>query len=166
VGRACEEQQMMSSTTAARWAGAGILVATAVVGAVAVPGRGEAASRAHTVHLVAAPTGFDQVDNGSPGASVGDVVVDRFRLRRQGHGYGRGEQYCVLTDRRRHGALCTGSLSLPGGTIVLAGTATRSRVTSLPVVGGTGRYRGTSGLAVFTPHGRSIALDLRLEASR
>jgi len=121
---------------------------------------------AYPHHLTGTAKGFQQVDNAPKGDSMGDVIVDTFALARSGHALGTAIQYCVLAEPDHGLAQCTGTLPLPGGRITMGGEVDGSRVTRMPVLGGTGRYQHASGVAVFTPHGEAISVDLHLSGVR
>jgi hypothetical protein len=144
------------------------VAATTVALALAMSGSASAgaARRPSYPHRLEATTAsFKQVDQPPSGDSVGDEAIDTFTLSRNGTKVGSGFQLCVLaaTDGR---ALCSASLTLPGGHLSLAGGVNGSRVTRMPVVGGDGRYHRAGGVLVFTPHGEAVTVDLHLTGIR
>ena len=131
-------------------------VALIAVGAAAVTratagARGTAILAPRTLHLVEEGGGLEVVDN-PPKArhrfdfSPGDiVVVTRSVVEPDGRHAGSLRLVCVTTTATTQ--QCTGSETLAGGTLELAGVSSPSATTTAAVIGGTGRYhsvRGTS----------------------
>jgi hypothetical protein len=146
--------------------GTTIAVGGLVAAAAVPPAAGAAQARSQTVRLEGTPTGFKAVDIAPKGDSMGDQNIDTFSLRKGSSRYGTGVQVCVLASPSAGTAQCNATLLLPRGEIVLDGAVTGARVTRMPIVGGSGKYRGSGGVAVFTPHGQTITVDLHLRGLR
>jgi hypothetical protein len=143
------------------------IAVSGLVAAAAVPATADAAqARSQTIRLVGTPTGFKAIDIAPKGDSMGDQNIDTFALRKGASHYGTGVQVCVLANPSSGTAQCNGTLLLPRGEVVLDGAVTGARVTRMPIVGGSGRYRGVGGVAVFTPHGQTITVELHLRGLR
>ncbi|MDZ7752366.1 MAG: dirigent protein [Gammaproteobacteria bacterium] len=85
------------------------------------------------------------VDLGEPGDSTGDLLTfDQPLLNETGEPIGTNSGFCVRT-RIGHSYQCQWTLSLPDGTIQVAGREFDEGATMIPIVGGTGAYAGAAG---------------------
>lgn len=131
---------------------AGVVVA-AVAGAAAggtpAQARQTRAGTERTLHLVEKGGGLSVVDN-PPKAkhqfdfSPGDiVVVTRDVFEASGNRAGSLRLVCVATTATTQH--CSGTETLPGGTLELAGVSSPAPSTTVAVLGGTGTYAGARG---------------------
>jgi len=108
-------------------------------------------SDARTIRATLVPTDFAQIDNGTQGTSLGDVVVFSGPLLRDGKQVGRADVICtfVLTTATREEAQCPGTAELPGGQITVGGViVNRSLTFTLPITGGSGEFQEAEGQLV------------------
>ena len=122
--------------------------------------------RAVSRHFVAAPTGFHQVDVAPAGDSAGDEIVDVFTLSHGGRRVGRLLQVCTLVAPKKGLAHCRGTATVHGDRLEVAGIVDGSRVTTLAVSGGTGRFRSAGGALRAVPHGRQVQVLISLDGER
>ena len=142
-------------------AAAGSAVVLTAGAATAGPGADGATIRV-TEKIVA----FTEVDAGPDGLSQGDSFVYRSDLLAGGKKVGRGGGECV-SIRPAAGGLgltnCDSALELDGGQIAFTGlfdfTGKRG---SLPVIGGTGRFRDAAGQLDWATHGELYRMTVRL----
>jgi hypothetical protein len=111
-----------------------------------------ASAQLRTLRLVEKGGGVKVVDN-PPKAkhqydfSAGDiVVVTRVIYGRNGPRIGSLRLVCMATSATTQE--CTGSETLLGGSLEVAGLSTPARATTAAVIGGTGAYSGASGTSV------------------
>jgi hypothetical protein len=107
------------------------------------------------LHLLAREVEETYVDVGAPDYSQGDVFVFNNHLFRKGKKVGEDGGTCTVSRVAPDGAstiYCTGSNSLPGGQIATAGLVDygpeeefKQDPYSLPITGGTGKYRKARG---------------------
>jgi hypothetical protein len=112
--------------------------------------------KALTIAVTSVVSGRTSTDKPPKGASVGDEIhfTDRLLNRRAQFGKKTNEQ--VGTDRGTltvtgaHSARLDGEAKLPDGTIIFRGAMTPSANNSVtvPVVGGTGKYKNATGVLV------------------
>ena len=107
-----------------------------------------------TLHLVEKGGGLKIIDN-LPKAkhpfdfSAGDlVIVSRDIFTSAGRRTGSLQLTCIATTATTQ--QCTGSETLSGGMLELAGVSAPSPSTVVAVVGGTGRYTGARGSSIST----------------
>ena len=140
-------------------AAAAIALAGGTAAASAGPGGG-----AKTIHLSEATPDIKPafVDTGTPGASVGDIVVVRDGMLPSGT----LNQVCTLVHVAGNPFTsdyeCTGSIALPNGTITMAGpfNATKAEQTSA-ITGGTGAYAKARGEIVVRAEADEFLVQLR-----
>jgi hypothetical protein len=131
-------------------AAAAAITATAMLGpagAFAAPSQG----RTTTIALVAHFTKASLVDAGDPGPSAGDQQVVAGTLTKGNAKAGRFGFICEFLTTGAHAAEeCSGTGSLSGGTITVAGASRQSDTDhKWAVVGGTGAYRNATGQALI-----------------
>ena len=131
------------------------LVPLVVVLALAVIGSGALATasatgpvQTMTLTTLDIPRSEVYVDAGAKGESVGDTVIFRETLLRNGRKAGTVSIMCVATSRST--SRCWGTLRMSGATLDAAGDVLFAKTFSLPVVGGTGTYAGASGELTIT----------------
>jgi len=94
------------------------------------------------------------VDNGPAGDSAGDVFVFQQAIRREREGsqIGSDRASCTRTTRDEQEYLCSGVFLLPRGQITIQGIEPPPGVNRHPLIvtGGSGRYRGVSGVIRVT----------------
>ncbi len=91
------------------------------------------------------------IDLGKTGDSQGDTFVfDQPLLDDEGENLGNNSGYCVRT-RPGEFSECQWTLTMSDGSISVAGREAEGGISSVPIVGGTGAYRGVSGELVTTP---------------
>ncbi len=148
-----------------------VLASATTIGiAVSAGASTSARPQVQTLTLVAHPIGGGSVDNPPKGPSLGDTFYESSVLT-DAAGHRRGTALLngqLVAGNPAHGMeLVATSASLPGGTLsALGGHATVDRFT-LPVLGGTGRYLGTTGTLTISPaaHGTD-RIVLKLERTR
>ncbi len=140
-----------------------LLVAAAVAGVAGVAVQANAAP-VRTLHLVERGGGLAVVDNPPKAAhrydfSAGDiVVVSRDLYAPGGARAGSLRLVCVATTATTQ--QCSGTESLAGGTLELAGVSGPAPSTTVAVIGGTGAYGGARGTSVSTDrHGGGDVAD-------
>lgn len=91
-----------------------------------------------------------RVDLGEAGDSVGDLVVfDQPLLDAHGTRIGTNSGVCIRT-RVAHSYQCQWTLTLPDGSIQVAGRETDQGTSAISIVGGTGVYAHISGVMLST----------------
>ncbi len=86
------------------------------------------------------------VDVGKKGESLGDqYIFDQPLLDSQGNIIGNNSGFCLRT-KLQHSMQCQWTLSLTDGTIQVAGREFDQGESLIPIVGGTSKYQGISGL--------------------
>jgi hypothetical protein len=141
-----------------------LLAVAAVVAAVAAP-----AASAKTVTLQVTSVGLSVVahDRAPKGTSKGDTIVYHDRLLNAVVQFGRKQGAVVGSDRGTmtftspKTAKFVGVAVLPHGSLQLNGkvTAVQGGILTIPVTGGTGAYRGATGILVVGP-GQKKALNV------
>jgi hypothetical protein len=85
------------------------------------------------------------IDTGSPGDSVGDILMfDQPLLDEQHNPIGNNSGTCIRT-RVAHSFQCQWTLTLEDGSIQVAGRELEQGASAITIVGGTGRYTGITG---------------------
>jgi hypothetical protein len=131
-------------------AGAGTLALALAAG----PAGATSAAPSGTVRLVATGTGGGSIDNAPKGPSLGDEFFESGTVA---DGSGTTVGKFTVTGELVGGTTRNGLeqsetvVYLPGGTLVLDGGHPTQDTFSLPVVGGTGKYVGASGVGNFSP---------------
>ena len=124
--------------------------------------------------MTAVFTEFDpNIDVGAPGLSLGDEVVFSGNLLRNGQQVGRIGVVCTFVSTQnadRVEAQCPTTSILPGGQITIQGMiVNRALNLTLPITGGSGRYRGRRGQVVSrdvsTPTQPQVELTFHLDGS-
>jgi hypothetical protein len=104
------------------------------------------------------------LDVAPKGDSAGDMGIKSGTLYRNGKRAGRYEGMCVLLPR--HGSLCSFTLSLAGGQILLQSGygpgLNDGAVVREPIVGGSGSYVGARGQGIDREQGRKDIFHLVL----
>jgi hypothetical protein len=140
---------------------AGALFAAA---ALALAGSTAAQAEHSTIHLTEATANPQPVvvDTGTPGTSVGDVVVVRDQLLP----HGTLNQVCTLVNVNggpfTSDFECTGSITLPDGTITMQGPFAPTKAEqSAAITGGTGAYAKARGEIVVRSEADELVVQLR-----
>lgn len=127
-------------------------LAAAAIGSITATAQTNHALAARTLHLVEKGGGLKVVDN-PPKArhqydfSAGDIViVARDITTARGSRVGSLRLVCIATSATTQ--QCSGTETLPAGTLELAGTSAPRPTTSVAVIGGTGAYAGAHGTSV------------------
>jgi hypothetical protein len=93
------------------------------------------------------------VDLGEPGDSPGDMFVfDQPLLNEARENIGNNSGFCVRTLPGQFNE-CQWTLTMPDGTITVAGREADNGTSQIPVVGGSGAYLGVTGVLATTPNG-------------
>jgi hypothetical protein len=116
------------------------------------PGAGAGTGNPFLLRLLAVTEREAFVDVGPAGESAGDRFIFRDGLYRwengrQGAKVGRIHVSCELIGQGGGVINCLATAFVPGGTIVLGGFIRADGDFSVPVLGGTGSYRGVGGVA-------------------
>ena len=123
-----------------------------VAGGVSLASASSEGTGGKTLTLISESTDIEQyVDNGKPGESIGDVVFFQERLYDRARGskpIGHSEIMCLFIGD--DGARCSGTFFLPEWKIEAGGAIHFRRVSRIPVLGGTGAYRGARGEVALT----------------
>ena len=137
---------------AAAFAAAFAAALTAIAGGVSLASASTEGAGGKTLTLVSESTELEHyVDNGKPGESVGDIVFFQELLYDRTRGakpVGHSEIMCFFIGD--DGARCSGTFFLPEGKIEAGGAIHFRRVSRIPVLGGTGAYRGARGEVALT----------------
>jgi hypothetical protein len=128
-----------------------LVLGIAVGGGTLASASSTASAQTMTLIAVDVPKSDIYVNVGSKGDGPGDTNLFREALLRDGKRVGVTEIMC--TAMSRSAARCWGTMRLPGGTLEAAGAIHFARSFSVPVLGGTGTYRGASGELTVTPLG-------------
>ena len=152
--------------------GAALAVAALALAGTASADTVEQSHRPHdrTIRLVEANKELQPtfVDTGTPGPSVGDVVIARDDvLREDGSPAGTFRQVCTLVDLVGGPFTstfeCTGSLALKNGTITMEGPFVAAAPESVAAItGGTGAYKTARGEIVV----RAVADQITVKLAR
>lgn len=145
------------------------LAGLATAGVLAVPQVvANASTEAETIRLTEKIVKFTELDVGKRGLSQGDSLVYRGKLLAGGKVVGSSGGECVsIAPKAATVGLthCVYSLRLAGGVVTTQGfyDVTKPKA-AFSIVGGTGRYRGASGVLEFTTQSDTqFALTLRLD---
>lgn len=150
------------------------LMGLALTAAVGLAGGAATASTAGhppvTMHFVAAeePGNFAMADLGpasAPGEEdIADVIAFTETLTAGGVPVGQVHLAGIGVDHVRMLTQSTGTISLPDGTVEIAGVVPKAPTFSLAVTGGTGRYAGAEGTLALDFTGDQPRLTLSLQA--
>jgi hypothetical protein len=124
------------------------------------------ASGQKTIAVISVTTYVHRVDQPPKGVSDGDTVESHDRLLNATQQFGLRSGARVGSDHGRftytstHSASYAGEASLPGGTVMLRGAVLvrADGQLMIPVVGGSGKYKGVSGFVTIGP-GKRRALN-------
>ena len=130
----------------------------AALGLVLTPAAASAAAQ-QTIAVTSVTVSLSRRDVGPTGTSAGDSVTYRDRLLNAAPQFGRRRGAVVGSDRGRltystaHTATYKGTVTLPGGTMELAGSVYSTPAGGLvvPIVGGTGKYAYARGTLTVGP---------------
>jgi len=119
-----------------------------------------------TIEVISVTTYVHRVDQAPKGVSDGDRVESRDRLLNATKQFGLPSGARVGSDHGRftytstHSASYAGEASLPGGTVTVRGAVLvrADGQLMIPVVGGSGKYRGATGFVTIGP-GKKRALN-------
>lgn len=93
------------------------------------------------------------VDVGAPGPSQGDMFVfDQPLLDADRRDIGTNSGYCITTRVGSY-SQCQWTLTWPDGSIVVAGQEAETGLSTLAVIGATGKYDGFTGQMTSAPNG-------------
>ena len=117
------------------------------------------ASGQKTIEVISVTTYVHRIDQPPKGVSDGDRVESRDRLLNATKQFGLPSGARVGSDHGRftytstHSASYTGEASLPGGTVTVRGAVLvrADGQLMIPVVGGSGRYKGVTGFVTIGP---------------
>ena len=140
---------------------AAAFVAAALLAPAAAPASGQ-----ETIEDISVTTYVHRVDRLPKGVSDGDTVESRDRLLNATKQFGLRSGARVGSDHGRftytstHSASYAGEATLPGGTVTVRGAVlVRSDgQLMIPVVGGSGKYKGATGFVTIGP-GKKRALN-------
>jgi hypothetical protein len=112
-----------------------------------------------TIEVLSVVTYVHRVDQPPKGVSDGDTVDSRDRLLNAAKQFGLRSGARVGSDHGRftytstHSASYSGEASLPGGTVTVRGTVLvrADGQLMIPVVGGSGKYKGATGFLTIGP---------------
>lgn len=168
----------MGTKLRASAAAALLLLLAGVTAAFATSSGGDAASDSDdgetvVLHLLAKEVAETFIDLGDADFSQGDQFVFTNDLFRGDEKVGSDGGVCTVTHLTADGATdvyCTGSNSLPGGQVTVSGLVhygpgeeIKQEPYSLPITGGTGRYRTARGEVTFNDLSTSeFRLTLRI----
>jgi hypothetical protein len=139
--------------------------AAALLTAALVPNAASAGGQ-ETIAVISVTTYVHHVDQPPKGVSDGDTIDSRDRLLNATQQFGLRSGARVGSDHGRftytstHSASYAGEASLPGGTVTVRG-AVLVRADGrlmIPIVGGSGKYKGATGFLTIGP-GKSRALN-------
>jgi allene oxide cyclase-like protein len=119
-----------------------------------------------TIEVISVTTYVHRVDQPPKGVSDGDRVESRDRLLNATKQFGLPSGARVGSDHGRftytstHSASYAGEASLPGGTVTVRGAVLvrADGELMIPVVGGSGKYKGATGFVTIGP-GKKRALN-------
>jgi hypothetical protein len=119
-----------------------------------------------TIEVISVTTYVHRVDQPPKGVSDGDTLESRDRLLNATTQFGLRTGAKVGSDHGRftytgtHSASYAGEASLPGGTVTVRGAVLvrADGQLMIPVVGGSGKYKGVSGFVTIGP-GKKRALN-------
>lgn len=94
----------------------------------------------------------EKIDLGQPGDSPGDMFVfDQPLLDPNDKVIGTNSGFCVRTLPGKFSE-CQWTLTLPNGTITVAGREADNGTSMIPVIGGSGDYQSVTGILATTPN--------------
>ena len=94
----------------------------------------------------------EKIDLGNPGDSPGDMFVfDQSLLDPNHQVFGTNSGFCVRTLPGKFSE-CQWTLTLPNGTITVAGREADNGTSMIPIIGGSGDYRSATGVLATTPN--------------
>jgi hypothetical protein len=133
---------------------AAAVLAAAWLAPAAAPAAGQ-----RTIQVLSVVTYVHRVDQPPKGVSDGDTVDSRDRLLNATKQFGLRSGARVGSDHGRftytstHSASYSGEASLPGGTVTVRGTVLvrADGQLMIPVVGGSGKYKGATGFLTIGP---------------
>jgi hypothetical protein len=133
---------------------AAAVLAAAWLAPAAAPAAGQ-----RTIDVLSVVTYVHRVDQPPKGVSEGDTVDSRDRLLNATKQFGLRSGARVGSDHGRftytstHSASYSGEASLPGGTVTVRGTVLvrADGQLMIPVVGGSGKYKGATGFLTIGP---------------
>jgi hypothetical protein len=134
-----------------------VLLALAALGAWA----SRASTGPATIRITAQQISYARVDEGRPGRSAGDVEITRelvFNKRIRATPIGRSEIVCTFVGGGLS-RMCSGSVFLPKGRIVVGGPIQYRDLYELAVIGGTGLYDNARGTVTVTRTAKSPSRD-------
>jgi hypothetical protein len=114
-----------------------------------------------TIRITAQQITYARVDEGRPGRSAGDVEITRelvFNKRIRAKPIGRSQLVCTYVSGGLT-RMCSGSVFLPKGRIVVGGPIQYRDLYELAVVGGTGLYDNARGTMTVTRTAKSPNRD-------
>jgi hypothetical protein len=125
-----------------------------------------AANGQKRIEVISVATWVHRVDQPPKGVSEGDTVASRDRLLNATRQFGLrsgariGSDHGRFTYTSTHSASYSGEASLPGGTLTLRGVVLvrADGELMIPIVGGSGRYKGATGFLTIGP-GKHRALN-------
>jgi hypothetical protein len=140
---------------------AAAVLAAAWLAPAAAPAAGQ-----RTIQVLSVVTYVHRVDQPPKGVSDGDTVDSRDRLLNATKQFGLRSGARVGSDHGRftytstHSASYSGEASLPGGTVTVRGTVLvrADGQLMIPVVGGSGKYKGATGFLTIGP-GKKRAIN-------
>jgi hypothetical protein len=133
--------------------------AAAVLAAAWLAPAAASAAGQRTIQVLSVVTYVHRVDQPPKGVSDGDTVDSRDRLLNATKQFGLRSGARVGSDHGRftytstHSASYSGEASLPGGTVTVRGTVLvrADGQLMIPVVGGSGKYKGATGFLTIGP---------------
>lgn len=94
----------------------------------------------------------EKIDLGKPGDSPGDMFVfDQPLLDPNYQVIGTNSGFCVRTLAGKFSE-CQWTLTLPNGTITVAGREADNGTSMIPIIGGSGDYQSATGVLATTPN--------------
>ena len=107
------------------------------------------------------------IDLGTAGDSSGDMFVfDEPLLNGSGQKIGANSGFCIRTLPGQFSE-CQWTLTLPEGSITVAGREADNGTSYIPIIGGTGAYVRASGVLTSTPNGnRTYTQSLALHQAK
>jgi hypothetical protein len=137
---------------------------------------GKGKHREDTLKIVATAHQEEYVDNGAPGASLGDDFVFSERLRKDRRDAGMSGGVCTVTEVVPPYTVgtfhCVATLALRRGQITLQGLVEMQSEDdpgpfTVAITGGTGAYRGASGEAVIRDVSEEVSIyKLRFDSGK
>jgi hypothetical protein len=140
--------------------------AAALLAAVFLVPSAVAANGQKIIQVISVATYIHRVDQPPKGVSDGDTVDSRDRLLNASRQFGLRSGARIGVDHGRftytstHSAKYSGEASLPGGTVTVRGAVLvrADGQLMIPIVGGSGKYKGATGFLTIGP-GKKRALN-------